>query len=210
MKAQTAPTVDAPAGKVVHLVDALAAAPVAPRTIEFGRRTSASAAAVLWILIAAAAVGTAVLLFALWTGESPGWWFTLIFTAMPTLFLVGCVVALLESRRLARLERRLSQQWVAQHDRIRPTDGRVTGRDVQLMEHGSVSSFTITAATDDGQTIRARWFRASPANADETLLQPQVPVIGSAVRVWAAPGSTEDDPLVVEALDPSIVPRREP
>lgn len=210
MKAQTTPAVDAPAGNVVHLVDALAAAPVAPRTIEFGRRTSASAAAVLWILIAAATVGTVLLVAPLWMGDSPGWWFTLIFTAMPALFLFGCAVGLLESRRLARLERRLSQQWAAQHDRARPIGGQVVARDVQLMEHGSVSSFTITAATDDGQTIRARWYRTSPTNADETLLQPQVPTVGSPVRVWAVPGSSSDDPHVVEALDPSVAPRREP
>lgn len=75
------------------------------------------------------------------------------------------------------------------------------------MEHGSVSSFTITVATDDDSTIRARWFRSSTAHADSKLLQPQVPAIASEVRVWAVPGASVDDPHVVEALDPSVASR---
>ena len=188
----------------MHLVDTHAGTLRPPPTIEFGRGISAITAAVLWILLAAAAVGTALLIAALWTSDTPGWWFNLIFTALPALFLTGCAYALVDSRRSTHLHRRLSAQWTATHSNARPTTARIVDRDVQLMEHGSVSSFTLTAETEDGQRIRARWYRSSPANSDATLLQPQVPAIGSTVRIWATPDASPDDPHVVEALDPSI------
>lgn len=150
-----------------------------------------------------------MLLAALWTGDSPGWWFNLIFTAMPAFFLFGCAFALWESRRPALRERRLSAQWATMRANARSTVGTIIDRDVRLTEHGSVSSFIVTVRTDDDRELRARWYRSNASNADRTLLQPQVPALGSEVRIWAVPAASVDDPHVVVALDPSVTPRRE-
>ncbi|NLP86114.1 hypothetical protein HF576_19965 [Microbacterium sp. CFH 90308] len=207
MKAETID--DAPAANVVHLVadhDDLGAA---PESVPFGQRITAGAALVLWALLAAAAAGSAVLLTGLWAGDSPGWWFNLIFTVLPALFLFGCALALLESRRSARRERRLSARWEATRANARSTVATIVDRDVRLTEHGSVSSFIVAVRTDDGREVRARWYRSSGSNADRALLQPQVPALGSEVRIWAVPEASVDDPHVVVALDPSVAPRRE-
>lgn len=205
MSTKTPPATEAPAGNVVHLVNTHSSS--APEALQFGRRITGATALVLWGLLVAAAVGTTALLVALGTSDSPGWWFNVLFTVLPALFLFGCAVALLESQRASKRERELSERWASTHGRARPTAGKVVARDVQLMEHGGVSSFTVTVEADDGRTIHARWFRTSPAHEGGTLLQPQVPAIGSDARIWAVPGPAVDEPCVVEALDPSAAPR---
>lgn len=204
MKAE--PAADAPVGNVVHLRGAFETPPVPPASIGFGRRIGSAAAAVLWCVIVVAALGTLVIAWLLWTGDTPGWWFALIFTAMPVLFVGGCAIGLADSRRLSRLEGRLAARWTAERDRVRLTSGRVIDREVHLTEHGSVSSFVLSVETDQGRSLRARWYRTAPGNDDRALLQPQAPVVGSDVRIWAMPEASAADPHVVEALDPSARP----
>lgn len=192
-------------GNVVHLVDELVEDVPAPSAIGFGRRISPAAAAWLWVLLTAATAGTALLLAALWASESPGWWFDGIFTVMPVVILGGCAVAILESRLLGRLEHRLSGQWAASHSDARPSAARVVDRDVRLTEHGSVSSFVITVESHHGERVRARSYPTGPMDVGRTLLQPQVPSVGAAARIWAVPGAAADAPCVVEAVDPSAV-----
>ncbi|MET0821093.1 MAG: hypothetical protein ABWY58_09010, partial [Aeromicrobium sp.] len=117
--------------------------------------------------------------------------------------------ALLESRRIGRLEHRLSEQWDATRSGARPATAHIVDRDVHLVEHGGVSSFAVTVETDDGRRVSARWHRSSPMNAGRELLQPQVPGVGATVRIWAVPGASVDAPHVIEALDPTAVPSRE-
>ena len=55
-------------------------------------------------------------------------------------------------------------------------------------------------ALPDGTVLRAQWW---PPRGARPLLQPQVPVVGAAVRVWRVPTAPSSAPAVVDALDPS-------
>lgn len=195
---------EAPVGHVVHLLRSFDEATEAPMRIGFGRRTPAAGRWVIWSLLAVASVGAAILLFNLWTGDSP-WWFNLIFTIMPALFLVGCAVGLAESGRLSRQERIIAQRWEQTRTRATSTDGRVTDRAVALLDNGGASSFALLVTDASGTQVHARWYRSNPDNHDETLLQTQIPAIGSRARIWTFGVSNAEAPIIVEALDPSVV-----
>ncbi|MEU4644673.1 hypothetical protein [Micromonospora sp. NPDC023814] len=202
-------TDDTPISHIVHLVRSFEDDATAPREIQFGRRLRPSALAVLWVLLVAGTLSTSLLVVFLWTSDSPGWWFNLIFTLLPAFFMAGCGMALTESRRLSRREAQLAERWHATRNHARPSAGRVIDRTVSLMEHGSVSSFTLTLTLtvdiEETSRIRARWYRSNPENADATLLQTQIPAIGSKARVWSVGAPNDNEPLIVEALDPSTV-----
>ncbi|MFI7650977.1 hypothetical protein ACIBTZ_33680 [Micromonospora sp. NPDC049460] len=198
-------TDDTPISHIVHLVRSFGDDATAPREIQFGRRLRPSALAILWVLLVAGTLSTSLLVLFLWISDSPGWWFNLIFTLLPAFFLAGCGMALTESRKLSRREAQLAERWHATRNHARPSAGRVIDRTVSLMEHGSVSSFTLTVDIEGASRIRARWYRSNPENADATLLQTQIPAIGSKARVWSVGVPNDDEPLIVEALDASIV-----
>ena len=194
---------EAPVGHVVHLVRAFDESGV-PARVGFGTRLRASARLVIWMLVALAAIGTVFIVIMLWRDDSP-WWFDVIFTVMPSFFVFGCGFALWESGRLSRSEQRLAQRWASTRERATSTGGRVSDRQVSLMEHGGVSSFTLTVASDEGPSIRARWHRSNPDERADTLLQTQIPAIGSRVRIWSVGMPDDDAPVIVEALDASVV-----
>lgn len=194
---------EAPVGRVVHLVRSFDVT-CAPKAIGFGKRVDPAGRWIVWSLIAIAAVGTAILLFNLWTGDSP-WWFNLIFTFMPTIFLIGCSVGLAESGRLARLENHLAQRWSQTREHATSTEGRVTDRAVSLLDNGGASSFALLVTDAAGEQVHARWYRSNPDNQGETLLQTQIPAIGSRARIWAVGMPDAEAPIIVEALDPSVV-----
>lgn len=194
---------EAPVGHVVHLVRVFDESG-APARVGFGTRLRPTTRMVLWILVGLAAIGTVFIVVALWT-DGPPWWFGVIFTLMPAFFVFGCAVALGESGRLSRREGRLAERWVLTRERATSTGGRVSDREVSLMEHGGVSAFTLTVAGDAGWSIRARWHRSNPDNRDETLLQTQIPAIGSRVRIWSVGMPDDDAPVIVQALDASVV-----
>ncbi|HWV49058.1 MAG TPA: hypothetical protein VN035_06325 [Microbacterium sp.] len=196
-------TPEAPIGHVVHLVRTLDD-PTVPERIRFPTRMRLTGQIVVWLLVVVAAVGTGILLFHLWTGDSP-WWFDLIFTFMPGFVVVGFAAAFADSTRRSRTEAALARRWAEMRGTAGPGDGRIVDRQVSLTEHGGVSAFTLTVTTSDGAVIRARWFRDTPDAADVTLLQTQVPAVGSRVRIWRIGTLAEDAPVIVEALDPSIV-----
>ncbi|MEV0325858.1 hypothetical protein AB0H63_05310 [Micromonospora echinospora] len=198
-------TDDAPISHIVHLVRSFGDDATAPMKIQFGRRLHPSALAILWVLLVAGTLSTSLLLVFLWTSDSPGWWFNLIFTILPAFFLTGCGMALTESRRLSRREAQLAERWHATRNHAQPSAGRVIDRTVSLTEHGSVSSFTLTVGISEASRIRARWYRTNPENEDAILLQTQIPAIGSKVRVWSVGAPNDDEPLIVEALDASTV-----
>ncbi|MGF6823994.1 hypothetical protein M2317_002919 [Microbacterium sp. ZKA21] len=194
---------EAPIGHVVHLVRTLDDS-TAPERIGLPTRMGTGGRIVVWLLVGVGAVGTGILLLLLWTGDSP-WWFNLIFTFMPG-FVVGFAVAFADSTRRARTEEVLALRWAEARGMARSGDGRVVDRQVSLTEHGGVSAFTLTVTDPAGSVIRARWFRSTPDAGDVTLLQTQVPALGSRVRIWQIGSSAEEDaPVIVEALDPSIV-----
>lgn len=194
---------EAPVGHVVHLVRSFdEEAP--PEFIGFGTRLRPRTRGVLWMLVGLAAIGTVAIVAVLWTGDVP-WWFAAIFTVMPAFFVGGCAVALVESRRLSRREARLAQDWADARARAQPSFGRITDREVSLTEQGSVSAFTLTVADVAGAPLRARWHRSNPESRDATLLQTQVPAVGSQARVWSARMPDAERPVIVEAIDPSVV-----
>ena len=194
---------EAPVGHVVHLVRAFDESGV-PSRIGFGTRLSRTARLVIWMLVALAAAGTVFLVIMLWRDEPP-WWFAVIFTVMPSFFVFGCGFALWESGRLSRREQRLAEQWALTRGSATSTGGRISDRQVSLTEHGGVSSFTLTVESDAGPPIRARWHRSNPDHRDATLLQTQIPAIGSRVRIWGVGMPDHDAPLIVQALDASVV-----
>lgn len=194
---------EAPIGHVVHLVRTLGDS-AAPERIDFPTRMSPGARAMVWLLVGVGALGTGILLFHLWTGDSP-WWFNLIFTFLPGFVVVGFAVAFADSNRRSRTQTVLARRWAETRELARSSDGRVADRQVSLTEHGGVSAFTLTVADSAGFVIRARWFRNNPDAGDVTLLQTQVPAVGSRVRIWQIGSLAEDAPVIVEALDPSIV-----
>ncbi|MDQ0646069.1 hypothetical protein QFZ53_000265 [Microbacterium natoriense] len=195
---------EAPVGHVVHLVRSFDD-DAAPSAIGFGTRVRPRTRIVLWMLVGAAAIGTVAALTALWTSDAP-WWFSVIFTVMPTFFIFGCGVALRESARLSRREAHLVQEWARAREHAKPIMGRVSEREVSLTEHGGVSAFTLTVAEAPGPPLRARWHRSNPENGDATLLQTQVPPIRSRVRIWSVGMPDAHGPVIVEAIDPSVVP----
>ncbi|GGR18394.1 hypothetical protein ACFOE1_08665 [Agromyces mediolanus] len=192
-----------PATRVVHLVDRLddvadAAAPVAlrlPRRLGTPGRLAFAAAAV--IATAVAAWGVVLL----WTEETPGWWFSLLFSVLlgamglvPWFLLAGSIGA-------AREDREAQAAWSAARDSATPTTGRVVARRTQLAEEGTPTSFELDVDLADGSRLTAEW---RLERAAQRLLQSQVPGVGAAVRVWRAAGVPEA-PLVVEVADPSVV-----
>ncbi|MDQ0644498.1 hypothetical protein [Microbacterium murale] len=195
---------EAPVGHVVHLLRSFDVDTGAPETIGFGKRTPAVGRWVIWALLALASIGTAILLINLWTSDSP-WWFNVIFTLMPALFIIGCAVAVVESGRLSRMESLLTQRWAQIRQHATLTEGRVTDRAVSLLDNGGASSFALMVTDAAGVQVHARWHRSNPDNQGETLLQTQIPAIGSKVRIWAVGMPDAEAPIIVEALDPSVV-----
>lgn len=192
-----------PGGDVVHLVRSFDATG-APERIGFGRRTPVAGRWVIWALLALASVGTAILLVNVWTSDSP-WWFNLIFTVLPGLFFIGCAAGLVESSRLSRVEDGVAARWEHMRSHAQSTEGRVTDRAVALLDNGGASSFALLVVDAAGAQVHARWYRSNPDNQDETLLQTQIPAIGSRVRIWAVRMPEAEAPIIVEALDPSVV-----
>lgn len=159
-----------------------------------GARAAFAAAAVAASLVAVA------LVIVLWTSETPGWWFSLLFTVI----LLGLSTALWAvyagSLRTGRERSVAVSQWAESFASARPLAATVLDRTVSTREDGEVGTFDLTVT---GGTT-ATW-RPQSASA-RGLLQTQVPGVGAAVRVWQVPGAPAEHPLVVEALDPSVVP----
>lgn len=148
-----------------------------------------------------ATVTTAVGILLLWTEETPGWWFSLMFSV-----LLGALSAVLwfvffGSLAAAREDREAQAAWSAVRDRASAETGRVLARRVQLAEEGSPTSFELDIALDGGVPITARW---SLEWASQRLSEAQLPGVGSPARVWRAT-SVPSAPVVVEVADPSVV-----
>lgn len=194
---------EAPVGHVVHLVRSFGTTG-APERIGFGKPMPTAGRWTVSALLALAAIGTAILLFNLWT-SNPQWWFNLIFTIMPVLFLGGCAMAVVGSGRRSRAEALLAERWAQIRNRATSTEARVTDRAVALLDNGGASSFALMVTDPSGAQVHARWHRSNPDNQSDTVLQTQIPAIGSKVRIWSVGMPDADALIVVEALDPSVV-----
>lgn len=196
-------------GHVIHLLPRLEAeTPLeqaqAPETLRFPRRMGFAGRISFALMSAIASIFAAGAIFALWTNETPGRWFNLLFTVMLSGLAATPWTILIGSIRLANLERRLEAVWRNIGPTAVATSGRVNQRYWALAEDGSVLSFTLVVQASDCQPICGEW---RPLNSREYLLQTQVPGIGSEVRVWRVPDAAIDAPLVIEVADPSVVNR---
>jgi hypothetical protein len=97
---------------------------------------------------------------------------------------------------------RASARWIETLDPIRPSTGVVVERHVNTIEDGTVAALELTMRTEQGVTVVGTWRPRST----RPLLQPQVPGVGSSVRVWSIPDAAAADPLVIAALDPTVIP----
>lgn len=184
---------------VVHLLQHWGeAAP--PSDLRTAGRMPGGARAGLAVALAAATLGAGFLVLVLWTTDTPGWWFSLLFSV----FIVGLVIGLwavyVGSIREGEVRAAAQARWAAALGDVRHEDGTVVARDVKTLEDGSVARFEVTVSTAAGDSVGGTWTRRSASAV--SLLQPQVPGAGAAARVWRAPGS----PVVIEVLDPSAVP----
>lgn len=194
---------DPNAGRVVRFVEALdEAAP--PERLPVPHRMPPVARVVVALLLAIGTAGGISGIVLLWTEETPGWWFSALFTVFIGALVIVAWVAFAGSIRVAGDERAAAAAWQATLGGVRSEPGTIAGRGVRLGEEGGVNAFevTVTPTATDGTTVTARW---EPGNGIRTLLQPQVPGIGSAVLVWRADAG---GPVVVDVTDPTRVGAR--
>lgn len=202
------PAPDETTGHVVHLLESFDSATSAPRSLLLPRHLGTFGRVMFAFVNVLATVGAVFALRLLWTDETPGWWFNVIFTIMIGGILVVLWVILIGTGEEAKSDRAMQAMWEASGHRARAERGSVLARDVNLAEDGRVSSFDLVVMLDGGQTLSGRW-RPQRASS-RLLLQPQVPGVGAEVRVWrvvepgTAPGVV---PLVIQVGDPSVVVR---
>lgn len=187
---------------IVHLVERLDAAPgaTAPAALRLPRRLGTGGRIAFVVVSLAASAGTATGIVLLWTEQTPGWWFSLLFSVLlgamglvPWFLLAGSIGA-------AREDREAQAAWSAARGSAAPTAGRVAARRTRLAEEGTPTSFELDVELADGSRLTAEW---QLERAAQRLLQSQVPGVGAAVRVWRVAGMPEA-PVVVEVADPSV------
>ncbi|USQ80155.1 hypothetical protein NF556_00375 [Ornithinimicrobium faecis] len=188
-----------PAGHIVRFVDRLDHPTTPPAELPVPRRVNGAGRVLVGIALAAAAVGSTLVIRTLWTEGSPGWWFSALFTVFIALVALGLGIAYVGWLRRIGEERSASAAWRAAIAGVRGEPGTVTHRDVRLGEDGDVLGITMTVRTAGGAVVGASW---RPTGEVRRLLQPQVPGVGSSARVWRAPGA---GPVLVDVLDPTVV-----
>ena len=186
-------------GHVVHLLQRWDDAAPAGLRIKPKLRVQAQVALIV-MLILAAALGIAGILM-LWTTPTPGWWFSLLFTVMIGGLVVAVWAVFFTALRSGAERERASARWIETFDAVRSAPGVVVERHVNTIEDGTVAAFELTVRTEQGVTVAGTWRPRST----RPLLQPQVPGVGSSVRVWSIPDAAATDPLVIESLDPTVV-----
>ncbi|MDI2035738.1 hypothetical protein [Paenarthrobacter nitroguajacolicus] len=199
---------DEAAGHVVHFVDRLDASGSAPESLKLPKHLGALGRLVFAAVNVLAMAVVAGALYLIWTGETPGLWFNLLFTVILGAIPVVLWAILVGSVAEARSDLQLQAVWEQARERAQAVRGTVAARDIRLAEEGSVSSFELAVALEDGSTVSGRW---RPAKSSSRLpLQPQVPGVGSEVIVWrVAEAGGASHPLVIQVIDPTVVqPRR--
>jgi hypothetical protein len=197
-------------GQVVRLGDGGVFANSAPTELPLPLRVGAAGRSAIAVLLALATLAAAGLIGLLWVADTPGWWFSALFTVMLAGLAAAFWLAFAAARQDARAERVAAAAWRRSSALTRPHEARVADRHVHLDEDGTVSAFDLEVVLTDSTAaipIRATW-RLS-ADARIQLLQPQVPNSGAAARVWLLPGSPADAPLVIDVLDPTVVAQQD-
>jgi len=194
-------TATPPDGHVVHLLqhwgDSLA--PVSLRTRPKLSPTSRVILAVLLVMTALVAV---YLVVTLWTLETPGWWFSLLFTVIILGLTFGLWFGFVEALRSGARREQASSRWTEIREAVSSSPGVLVSRNVVTSEDGTVPRFDVTVRTADGSLVTAIW---NPQSSSRYLLQSQVPGVGSTVRVWRNESGPDLDPLVIEVLDPTVL-----
>ena len=200
------PPPSASVGQVVVLVEHWPD-PVPPAELPIRGATGWVARVVLAALLVLASVVAAGSIVPLWTMQTPGVWFSLLFTV----FLAGLVVALwgVYAGALTHSAQRVRAhaRWREAAGRIERLDGAVRARTVSTIEDGGVARFELIVDTPAGP-LAAVWDR--PTASAPMLLQSQVPGVGARARVWRIRDAGADDPLVIEVRDPSVVTSASP
>ncbi|KQZ11520.1 hypothetical protein ASD23_05655 [Agromyces sp. Root1464] len=200
------PSSDATAGHVVHLIERFDTPQSAPESLLLPKRMRTLGRAMFALAGVIATVGAAVALVPLWTDETPGWWFNLIFTIMIGGIPVVVWAILVGSIQDAAAERALQETWQEHRDRARAEPGTVADRRIALSDDGSVSSFDLVVTLGRGATLSGSW--RPRTSSGRPLLQTQVPGVGTAVRVWRiadADVAASASPVVIEVADPTVV-----
>ena len=178
--------------------------PPAELPIRGAMRPGARAVYVVLLLLATA-VGAGTLI-PLWTTPTPGVWFSVLFTAFIAALVVVLWFVFAGALAKSALRVRALACWRQASGRIERVDGTVVARTVSTIEDGGVDRFELAVETATGLSS-AVWER--PTARSRMLLQTEVPGVGATVRVWRIRGAGPEDPLVVEALDPSVVTSRQ-
>lgn len=196
-------TYDYADGHVIQLLPRLdtAASPgPPPESLKLPQRMGPTGRLLFALMCATASACAAWMIYELWTQETPGWWFNLLFTVMIGGLALALWGILVGSIRQARHEAQLRTAWRDIAPTAIAVPARVTDRCWALAEDGAVMTFTLTAQGEDGRTVSGEWH---PEHSRGQLLQTQVPGIGAYVRVWRAVDAVT--PLVIEVADPSVV-----
>ncbi|MEZ2388340.1 hypothetical protein AB6813_02110 [bacterium RCC_150] len=202
------PSLDESAGHVVHLLERLGKPTSAPQSLQLPRHLGTFGRVMFAFINVLATAGAVFSLRLLWTDETPGWWFNVIFTVMIGGIPVALWAILMGTGEEAKSDRAMQATWDEIRHQARAEHGSVLARDINLAEDGRISSFDLVVMLDAGQTLSGQW-RPERASS-RLLLQPQVPGIGSDVRVWRVVGANVASgalPLVIQVADPSVVVR---
>lgn len=178
------------------------------------RAPASSARRTVWVvLVAVVAAGFVALLMLLWRSGSASEWgvappwhlvLNLAFTLLGGLLTLGVVAVVVSASRDSARRREALRFWEAERGRLRSARATVVAREAALTESGAVARIHLTVETGDGARINGIWQPAS--HGTSTVLQSQVPAIGSPALVWRVPGAGASAPIVIEVLDPSVVP----
>lgn len=187
-------------GHVVHLLQHWGDG-AAPPSLRLRPRLGPGVRIALALLLTAGAAIAVSLVVVLWTFPTPGWWFSLLFTVMVGGLALGSWAGFIAGLRTGQERERASAAWLERSARARASSGVVVSRETATSESGTVMRFQLTATTEGGATVRGTW---RPQPGASSLLQPQVPGVGSPVRVWGIEPRSDADPVVIEVLDPTV------
>lgn len=184
---------------VVHLVEGLDSteSATAPEVLRLPRRLGTGGRVAFALVNVVAAVSAALGIVLLWREETPGWWFSALFSVLLGALALVLWLAFFGSIAAAREDRAAQEAWAAVREHAVPEPGRVVTRRVGLAEEGTPTSFELDVALASGDVQTAHW---RLERASQRMLQTQVPAVGAPARVWRA---SADAPVVIEVADPS-------
>ncbi|KRC61448.1 hypothetical protein ASE14_11300 [Agromyces sp. Root81] len=200
------PSSEVTVGHVVHLIERFDAADRAPESLLLPKRMRTLGRVMFALAGLVATAGAVAALVMLWTDETPGWWFNVIFTVMIGGIPVVLWAILIGSIQDAGAERAMQEVWQEHRHHARAERGSVADRRIALSDDGSVSSFDLVVTLGTGGTLEGSW--RPRTSSSRPLLQTQVPGVGTAVRVWRIADAGVDpsaSPVVIEVTDPTVV-----